>query len=72
MPIGVSCVTTSESPPEPIEKDAEQLEEKYESNADVYAETRSEAAQISGDQAARDHWEEVVETLRKRSDDGRL
>lgn len=65
-------MTTSESPPEPIEKDAEQLEEKYESNADVYAETRSEAAQISGDQAARDHWEEVVETLRKRSDDGRL
>lgn len=44
-------------------KDAEALEDKFGAFAAVYAQARSEAAEIAGDTAGEDHWEAVAESL---------
>ena len=62
-------MTRSENPLESIEKEADQVEAKYAANAEVYADSRSEAAQIAGNQAAKEHWDEVADTLREGADD---
>lgn len=46
-----------------VEKDAEVLQEKFGPFADVYAQARSEAAEIAGDEAAGVHWQDVAATV---------
>ena len=48
------------------EQDAEDLERKFGEFADVYAETRSEAAEIAGDEAAEEHWEQVATVIEEQ------
>jgi hypothetical protein len=48
---------------ERVEKDADALEKKYGTEAATYAETRGEAAESAGDDADKEHWEEVADTL---------
>jgi hypothetical protein len=43
-----------------VERDAELVEQKFGPFANVYAETRSEAAEIAGNAAAEEHWQEVA------------
>ena len=58
----------TEAAHERVEETAKELEEKYHSDALVYARTRSEAAQTRGDQPGKNHWEDVSETLGQDSD----
>jgi len=46
-----------------VEKDADAVEQKFGQFADVYAEARSEAAQIAGHQTDKEHWQEVAATV---------
>jgi hypothetical protein len=50
-------------------EDARTVEEKYGPFAEVYAESRSEAADIAGDEAAKKHWESVADTVEEDGDD---
>ncbi|HKX91578.1 MAG TPA: hypothetical protein VJM15_04035 [Sphingomicrobium sp.] len=45
------------------EDDAQAVKDKFGSFADVYAESRSDAAEITGDEAAEQHWDEVAATV---------
>lgn len=56
-------MATGDSRRRPAEQDAEALEQKFGEFADVYAETRGEAAEIAGDRAAEKHWEQVAATI---------
>ena len=49
-----------------VEQDAEDLERKFGEFANVYAETRSEAAEIAGDEAAEEHWEQVATVIEEQ------
>lgn len=49
-------------------KDADTVERKFGELADVYAETRREAAEIAGDEQRERHWKEVVEDIREDRD----
>ena len=40
--------------------DADAIEEKFGSFAEVYAENRIEAADIAGNDAGKEHWQEVA------------
>ena len=46
-----------------VKKDAEASEQKFGALADVYAETRSEAAEVAGDEAGEEHWRKVAATI---------
>ena len=59
----------SEAAQERVETTAEELEQKYQDDAEVYARTRSEAARTRGNQAGHDHWEQVAETLQQDAND---
>ena len=50
------------------EQDAEDLERKFGELADVYAETRSAAAKIAGNETAEDHWEQVAAAIEDEPD----
>lgn len=49
-------------------KDAAAVERKFGELADVYAETRREAAEIAGDERRERHWKEVAEDIREDRD----
>ena len=51
-----------------LEKDAVTIKEKYGAFAEVYAETRSEAAETVGDDASKKHWERVAATVEGKSE----
>ena len=46
-----------------IENDAEAIKDKFGPFAEVYADNRSDAAELAGDDAAGEHWKKVGETL---------
>lgn len=48
--------------------DAEAIEEKFGSFAEVYAENRIEAADIAGNDAGKEHWKKVAATLPNEED----
>jgi hypothetical protein len=48
--------------------DADAIEEKFGSFAEVYAENRIEAADIAGNDAGKEHWEKVAATLPQEGD----
>ena len=54
---------TGKTSPTAVERDAEALEDKFGAFAEVYAENRSDAAELAGDEAAGAHWKKVEEAL---------
>ncbi|HEX6742043.1 MAG TPA: hypothetical protein VF079_09670 [Sphingomicrobium sp.] len=50
------------------EEDAAVIEQKFGDFADVYAQSRIEAAEIAGDEPRKDHWEEVDARLDDEDD----
>lgn len=56
-------MTTGKPGPGEVERDAEAIEDKFGPLAEVYAENRSEAAELAGDEAAEQHWKKVEEAL---------
>ena len=46
-----------------VAKDADALEDKFGEFADVYAETRREAAEMAGRETDTKHWEKVAATV---------
>ena len=53
-------------PDKPIESDAESIQEKYGEDADLYAETRSEAASQAGRKQDAKHWQRVAKEVDER------
>ncbi|MFL6728416.1 MAG: hypothetical protein ACJ8E3_01415 [Sphingomicrobium sp.] len=53
-------MSSPKTPKKPTEKDASAVEAKFGDFADVYAEARSEAAEIAGNKPGKHHWEEVA------------
>lgn len=47
----------------PVERDADQVKDRYGDQAKLYAETRAEAAATAGVHEDVEHWETVAETL---------
>jgi hypothetical protein len=47
-----------------LKEDVDAIEEKYGAFADVYAESRSEAAETAGDEDAKRHWEKVAAAMK--------
>jgi len=62
-------VAVSEAAPQRVEKEAEALEQKYQSDALAYAQTRSEDAQSRGDEDSKEHWQDVAAILEGDADD---
>lgn len=52
-----------EKPETSPDADAEAIEEKFGSFAEVYAENRIEAADMAGNEAGKEHWKKVAATL---------
>jgi hypothetical protein len=48
-----------------LEDDAEAIEDRYGAAAETYAENRSEAAEMAGNEAGKAHWQKVAEVLRE-------
>ncbi len=48
--------------------DADAIEEKFGSFAEVYAENRIEAADAAGNDAGKDHWQKVAARLPREDD----
>lgn len=48
--------------------DADAIEEKFGSFAEVYAENRIEAAEIAGNDSGKEHWKKVAATLPHEDD----
>lgn len=59
---------TEKPKPTTVKEDAQALERKFGALAEVYAETRSEAAEIAGDEAAEEHWRQVAASIDDQSD----
>ena len=49
--------------PDRVQADARKLQEKFGECSDIYAEERSEAAEMAGDEASARHWGEVADKL---------
>jgi hypothetical protein len=47
----------------PAKADAEDIRDKYGQCSEFYAENRSEAAEIAGEEDDARHWDDVAETL---------
>jgi hypothetical protein len=56
-------VTAGKTPQADPKADAAAVEAKFGDFADVYAEARSEAAQMTGNEPGEDHWKEVADTV---------
>ena len=62
-------MAASAAAPQRVEKEAEALEQKYQSDALSYAQARSEDSQIRGDKESKEHWEDVAAILGDDADD---
>ena len=61
--LGVKRVQEEKVKPKEVEHDAEVLKEEFGEFAEVYAETRSEAADIAGEKADEDYWRKVAQNV---------
>jgi hypothetical protein len=50
---------------ENLNEDVEAIETKYGPFAEVYADSRAEAAHIAGNETGKKHWERVATTLKQ-------
>lgn len=56
-------MTIGKSGPGEVDQDAEAIAGKFGPFAEVYAENRSDAAELAGDEAAEEHWRKVEQAL---------
>jgi hypothetical protein len=61
-------VATADRDKKNTEKDAQAVKDKFGPFADIYAESRSDAAEVTGDEAAEQHWDEVAATVQDERD----